>query len=192
MKGSTASLLLILAFATFSPSADAQTDDERLAASRELATQFQQDLGGRLSAAMASGGPVEAIAVCSQEAPAIADRLSVESGASVRRIALATRNPTNAADAQSIEVLDGFARALSAGVEGPLEHVQAQPDGSIRYTRAIVTQPMCLVCHGQAIADDVATVLAQHYPADQATGLQVGVLRGAFLIEWPGKGDGKR
>ena len=60
------------------------------AKSAVLADRFQADLQGQLQAAMKAGGPVSAIGVCQQAAPAIAANLSEESGAEVRRIALMT------------------------------------------------------------------------------------------------------
>lgn len=54
------------------PVAALAADDPRLAQSREVATRFQKELGGRLTQAMSAGGPVEAIGICDKDAPAIA------------------------------------------------------------------------------------------------------------------------
>ena len=78
-----------------------------------------------------------------------------------------------------------FERDLAAGAPAPPQHFDARPDGSARYMSAIVTQPLCLTCHGSEIAPEVAAEIARHYPEDQATGFAAGDLRGAFLIEWP-------
>lgn len=164
--------------------------DGRLAASRELAAALQGELGSRLQAALAEGGPVGAINVCRTAAPGIATRLSERSGAQVGRTALRIRNPANAPDPGERAVLEGFAQRFAAGEGGPMEDYQSLPDGRTRYMRAIVTQPMCLACHGSTLAAPVRQALAEHYPADEATGFSAGDLRGAFVVEWPAAGTG--
>ena len=60
-----------------------------------IADRFQAELQGRLQQAMAAGGPVEAVRVCQVEAPAIASRLSRETGWQVRRIGTRVRKIPN-------------------------------------------------------------------------------------------------
>ena len=123
--------------------------------------------------------------MCTVEASPIAGRLSEQSGARVGRTALRLRNPLNAPDAGARTVLEAFQRDLAAGSAAAPEYFQAGPDGSARYMSPIVTQPLCLACHGAEIAPEVAAAIAEHYPADQATGFALGDLRGAFIIDWP-------
>ena len=176
--------LLLLIFLLASLSAEAQ-DDERLALSRYAAAQLGQDLSAALLTSLGTDGPVEAVVVCSVEASPIAARLSEQAGAHVGRTALRIRNPENAPDDAAREVMAAFARDLAAGATAPPEHFQTRPDGSARYMSAIVTQPLCVTCHGSEIAPEVTTAISQNYPADQATGFAVGDLRGAFIVEWP-------
>ena len=175
-------LLLICLLACLSSEAQ---DDERLALSRDAATQLGQELAAALLTALGTDGPVEAIGVCSVEASPIAARLSEQAGARVGRTALRIRNPENAPDEAAREVMEAFARDLAADATAPPEHFEARPDGSARYMSAIVTQPLCMTCHGSEIAPEAATAIAEHYPTDQATGFAVGNLRGAFIVEWP-------
>lgn len=161
------------------------TEDPRQSRSREIASRFQQTLGGKLGQALAEGGPVRAIAFCQAEAPRMAAQLSAETGARVGRTSLRTRRPANAADARARALLADFQRQVDAGASKPPEHFEIAADGSARYSRAILIQPLCLSCHGQALAPEVRAALAQHYPDDQATGYALGELRGAFQIDWP-------
>jgi hypothetical protein len=46
--------------------------------------------------------------------------------------------------------------------------------GRIGYAEPIMTQAVCLTCHGENIAPEVKVQLAELYPADRATGFQVG------------------
>jgi hypothetical protein len=169
-------------------SAIAQDDDARAARSRQIAAGFQQELGARLAAALASGGPVEAIAVCKLEAPQIAARLSADSGVHVARTALRVRNAANAADTSARAVLVAFESELGVDATKVPERFETSADGAGRYMRAIVMQPLCLVCHGAELAPDVRAAVSRLYPADEATGFAVGDLRGAFVVEWPAPG----
>jgi hypothetical protein len=163
----------------------AQDDDARTSRSRQLVTTFQQDLGARLTAALSADGPVEAIAVCNLEAPRIAALLSADSEARVARTALKVRNPANTADDAARGVLEAFRSELAADPTKIPEHFETSPDGTARYMRAIVMQPLCIVCHGAAVAPEVRAAVSRLYPADEATGFAVGDLRGAFVVEWP-------
>lgn len=169
--------------------ANAAQADDRLERSRSIAAGFQQELGARLQSALASGGPVSAIEVCSEAAPVMAARASAESGARVGRTALRLRNPANLPDADAAAVLAGFQDRVTAGTPLPVEHFESRGDGGARYMRAIVMQPLCVTCHGANLAPEVAEAVAAHYPSDRATGFEVGELRGAFIIDWPGQAE---
>jgi len=91
------------------------------AKSAVLVDRFQADLPGQLQAAMKAGGPVGAIGVGQQAAPAIAANLSEESGAEVRRIALKERNPAAAPEG---ELRDRLEQLAAAGVPS---HVSVAP-----------------------------------------------------------------
>jgi hypothetical protein len=159
----------------------------------EEGRQLAQQLGGQLKAelgrAMSSGGPVAAIAVCKTRAPEIAAQLSKDSGATVGRTALRVRNPANAPDGLERALLEQFSEELASGqFTGPLEAAfEINRGGQVErhYMRAIPTDPLCLTCHGSALAPEVATAIARDYPGDQATGFEAGDLRGAFSVVWP-------
>jgi hypothetical protein len=157
--------------------------------SRELSMQLGTELKAELGAAIQKGGPVAAIDVCHTRAPAIAARLSAESGARVGRTALKLRNSANAPDDLQRAVLEQFADDLASGrVEGPLEAAfEIKREGGIErhYLRAIPTDAVCLTCHGQTVAPELAAAIARDYPGDQATGFREGELRGAFSVVWP-------
>ena len=157
--------------------------------SRELSMQLGKELKGELGAAIEKGGPVAAIDVCRTRAPAIAARLSAESGARVGRTALRVRNAGNVPDDLERAVLEQFAGDMASGrVEGPLEAAfEIKREGGIErhYMRAIPTEALCLTCHGETLAPELAAAIARDYPGDQATGFRLGELRGAFRVVWP-------
>jgi hypothetical protein len=169
--------------------ADPAADRAWIEQSRQLAMQLGGELKGELGRAINEGGPVAAIGVCSKRAPEIAARLSGQSGAEVGRTALRVRNPANAPDDLQREVLEQFRAELASGkFTGPLEavfEINRGPGIERRFMRAIPTEALCLTCHGQSLAPELAAAIARDYPGDQATGFELGQLRGAFTVTWP-------
>ncbi len=51
-----------------------------------------------------------------------------------------------------------------------------------RFMKAIPIDGVCMACHGETVAEDVQSILAEKYPLDAATGYKPGELRGAFTI----------
>ncbi len=159
--------------------------DPRLAESRAAAGQLGSELKTRLMAVLSTQGPVAAVAVCADEAPAIAERLSAKTGATVGRTALKLRNPDNAPAAWQSDVLEAFAERLARD-EDPagIEFSTVTTDGGFRYMKPIVTAPACLTCHGTLSPGELADAITNIYPEDRATGFVPGELRGAFVVEW--------
>lgn len=154
---------------------------------RTLASQFQQELGGALADAIKTQGTAGAVRMCAIIAPEVASRISKQSGATVRRTALLSRNPLAVPDAHERIVMKNLAAAPLDSAGKPAEVAGWTGTGSalqFRYIRAIPTAPMCVSCHGTDIAPDVAAAIATAYPADKATGFAPGTMRGAFSISW--------
>lgn len=173
--------------------AHAQSDLEReTSQARSLAGQLVQPLGATLKAELAANGPESAIGVCREVAPAIAGKLSRDSGSRVARVSLRVRNALlGAPDTWEQAALAEFDRRAAAG-EKPesLERAEFvdEPAGRyFRYLKAIPVQPMCLACHGPAegIPDGVKAKLAADYPNDRATGYALGQIRGAVTVKKP-------
>lgn len=158
-------------------------EQPQVAESRLLVQAYAQQLQAALQEALRSKGPVEAITVCRDIAPAIASGLSRASGAKVMRVSDRYRNPASAPAPWQSQVLRDFqTRSSDSGRQ--LEHVDQDQNG-LRYMAGIRLKPMCLLCHGGAISEDVKQQLAADYPHDRATGYEVGDLRGAFSVSWP-------
>ena len=160
--------------------ATAATDPEGSAAEQGQANlaPFKQQLMGALKAGMAQG-PDQAIDVCRLQAPAIAADLSDEQ-ISVGRTSHRLRNPDNAGPDWATAVLQDY---LSSE-EGWEPQVVDLPGNRTGYVEPIVTQPLCLTCHGSDLAPPVAEALATAYPEDQATGFEAGDLRGVFWVSF--------
>ena len=160
---------------------------------RSIASQLLNTLGQKLKTALSSDGPLSAVSVCKEAAPSIANSLSAEHGVQITRVGTRVRNqkmgyPNN----WQREALTQFEDRLALG-EKPAEleywKVVETVNGKreLHYAKAIVVQPQCLSCHGQAqdIPAALAEKIRQEYPNDQATGYSAGKLRGAVVITKP-------
>jgi hypothetical protein len=182
-------LILCLAGCSAQPAVSPQREAELQARSEDLANRFQSDLQQALEAAMAAGGPAAAIDVCARTAPAIAQRLSAESGATVRRTALMPRNPAAKPDGFERETMTAWRAAPLDAAGRPMVRsvaVTGEDGPELRWMRAIPTRKMCLDCHGERLDPDVTNALRARYPEDRATGFREGQLRGALSIRWAG------
>lgn len=165
-------------------------DHEQAAA--KVSKVFLQELGEAMTREMSKGGPVEAIKVCAELAPDIANRLSRENGWRVTRVGTRVRNPLlGMPDAWEQDVLEKFAARAAKGESlAGMSHgeVVTEPGGQFyRFMNAIPVQPKCLLCHGPAetIPDTIKAVLKSNYPFDAAIGYKTGDLRGAVSIKQP-------
>src|SRR5579883_284170 len=182
--------LAIVSFLSWPSGVMAQNDiKERMDTARAAAADFGKALLGELQKAIAASGPESAIGVCNVEAPQIAADKSAERHMTIRRTSLKLRQPDNKPDAWEMQQLQSFEQRKAAG-ENPAaietgEYVEKDGRKVFRYMKAIPTGELCLNCHGSALKPEVAAKLKALYPADAATGFNVGDLRGAFTITEP-------
>ena len=169
----------------------AEAEQPQLETARQAARALGGDLKARLQAAMRDGGPVAAVNVCAEEAPAIATRVSEDLDLDVGRTALRVRNAANAPDDWEREQLEAFKAAMEAG-EDPAgleasEVFAAEGQTVLRWMKPIPMGEVCATCHGDDIAPEVQAAVAAEYPDDAATGFESGELRGAFTVTVPVK-----
>jgi len=139
---------------------------------------FKRQLQQALKTGMADG-PVAAVNICHLQAPAIAESFNAKNiyvGRSSHRL----RNPANAPAPWMSALINNY---LDAPEERQPVALRLK-SGRIGYAEPILTQAVCLNCHGENIAPEVIVQLAEFYPADRATGFQVGELRGIFWAEF--------
>lgn len=128
-----------------------------------------------------------ALAVCREAAPAVAAEISERRGITIRRTSMKVRNPGNRADAWEVSGLATLEAAIAAGVDPSRAEVfdcvtNEGGEKEFRYLKAIVAEPVCLSCHGEALDDAMKKELSAHYPEDKAVGYKPGDLRGAFSV----------
>jgi hypothetical protein len=171
--------IFLTAFLMTLPCVSYSDDSALLSKNRALTADYATQLQAALLQTMSTGGPVAAIDVCKDKAPAIQSELSRLSGANVRRTSLRFRNSGNAPDEWETAALELFASSDQKEVLETLE------SGDTRYMKAIPTGAVCLTCHGEELAPEIEEALQLAYPHDRARGYSLGEIRGAFSITWP-------
>jgi len=173
-------VLVVSVFATGSAGIvyGAEPDSQPLVRGAEIILPFKQQLKQALLQGMADG-PVAAVNACHLEAPAIARSFAADN-ISVGRSSHKLRNPANAPSPWMNAIIDGYLSAPEA--QQPV--VVRLADGRIGYAEPILTQPLCLTCHGGPIEPALQAKLFELYPDDQATGFDTGELRGIFWAEF--------
>lgn len=164
-----------------------ETLTEHTEQARKVTQKMAKTLMGEVATAMKAGGPLNVIEVCRSRAVEIADEVSQESGWQVSRTSKKLRNPANQADVWENAVLNQFDKRLAAGEAAKkidfAEVVETNGQKTFRYMKAIPTGQVCLSCHGNNIPAEIAEKLDAYYPADQARGYELGMIRGAFTLQ---------
>ena len=141
-------------------------------------------LKGRLTDALAAGGPASALTACADEATGLT-ALSAGRGVHAGRATDRPRNPriTGPDWVQSYLASEGAAALVASGKDV----VIAEVDGTkrARVVEPITIGPPCLLCHGpvDTLDPEVTALLGERYPDDQATGYALDDFRGVFWAE---------
>ena len=148
-----------------------------------IVKRFGGTLKPELKNAMMAGGPVNAISVCAERAPAIAQSLSDDTGWYVNRVSLKPRNHQSAIpDAWERQVLEQFDQRQANGESAEKMAFAEVVDGKFRFMKAQGVQAVCLNCHATEIKPETAAALKEKYPLDKARGYTLGQIRGAFSL----------
>jgi hypothetical protein len=115
----------------------------------------------------------------------LTDSLSRTYDARIRRATLWVRNPADQADETEREILEAYHQQMQEG-QTPEPRVVDLDDDYVLYTKPIViNNGLCLTCHGEVgtqVQQETYELIQARYPEDQATGHQMGDLRGIWSI----------
>jgi len=136
-----------------------------------------------LMAAMASGGPQEAVNYCNLSALTITASLEREFGVTIKRAATQNRNPLNKATEWESSIIEEYSKDLSADL--PPKSRLFKEGNKVHFVKPIFTLPLCLQCHGkvgETMTSEMQDFILSKYPEDQATGYGDKELRGIWHI----------
>lgn len=155
-----------------------------LATGKELALQTKSSLSKYLVAAIGEKGAEGAVEFCNTKAISITDSMSLALNAKIKRVSDKPRNPANAANEAELTYIKNWKDAKANGAEQ--KPIVTEIDGKMVGYYPIITNQMCLQCHGKVSTDiNTATLkkINKLYPKDQATGYGENEIRGIFVVE---------
>jgi hypothetical protein len=134
-----------------------------------------------LADALRRHGTVSAFTFCHLDADAAARRIGAARDIAAGRTSDRLRNPANAPPAWALPAVRANAGRKAKDVSGFV----ADLGDRVGVLRPIVEQPMCSSCHGSLtlMTPAVRQTLLNRYPADHATGFEVGDIRGWYWVE---------
>ncbi|MCB9257486.1 MAG: DUF3365 domain-containing protein [Chitinophagales bacterium] len=140
-------------------------------------------LGKNLLEAINTLGTEKALAFCNTKAITLTDSMANVQGVQIKRVSDLNRNPANAANEKELAYIAASKALLTQGQELQPQ-ITESADGVEGYY-PIITNTMCLQCHGAKDKDISAATLAkinELYPADLATGYGENELRGIWVV----------
>ena len=152
--------------------------EKMLAEAREARKKLGSRLKKALQGAVSESSFGGAVGFCQEAAPKLASEVSEEEGVEIGRTSHKLRNPENAPPEWAKETVE----AKEAD-----KYVFRGPEGELGYLHPIELGGLCVNCHGprDKLSSKVTEMLEKHYPEDEATGFEVGDLRGWFWVEVP-------
>lgn len=151
---------------------------------QEYSMKAQQALGKNLKAALEKGGPVYALDFCHIEAIPITDSAAMDMDVSLKRVSEKYRNPDNKANEKEAQYIAQAKKQLAAGetIEPSIDKM----DEKIVGYYPIITNEMCMNCHGQPgkdIKPETLAKIGELYPDDLAVGYRPHEVRGIWVVE---------
>ena len=129
-------------------------------------------------------GAEGALAFCNEKAYPLTDSMAQVLKASIKRVSDKPRNKNNLANGNEAAHIKVFKETLSKG-EQP-KPVVMEINGKMVGHYAIITNKMCLQCHGtinKEILPQTYSRIKTLYPGDKATGYAENQVRGLWVIE---------
>lgn len=162
------------------PSEEAMSPLEK---GKSIAQATQAALGKNLMQAISERGSAGAVEFCNIKALPITDSLAKMHNATVKRVSDKNRNPDNAANEAELVYIKAAKNQLAANQN--IKPQIKEEDGKWVAYYPILTNAMCLQCHGNAdqINKETLAKIESHYPDDQATGYTENEVRGIWVIE---------
>lgn len=141
-------------------------------------------LGKNLMGTIKKEGTLKALEFCNLRAYPLTDSMAVLHQASIKRVSDKARNQNNAANQDELKHIETFKNMLAKGEE--MKPILEESDHVVSFYYPILTNKMCMQCHGDKKNDLKAEVLAsieKLYPEDKATGYLPNQIRGIWAIK---------
>ena len=150
-----------------------------------IAFKTKAQLGKNLMGTMKEKGVIEALKFCNVKAMPLTDSMATAHKAIIKRVSDKTRNPNNKANETELKNIEHFKSALANKEE--IKPVVDTISDNVHFYYPIVTNAMCLQCHGNPEKDldpKLLTSLNNLYPNDEALGYSENQVRGIWSIQF--------
>jgi len=153
----------------------------------DMAFTTKAQLGKNLMGTMKKKGTKEALQFCNVRAIPLTDSMATVHQARIKRVSDKTRNTNNKANKTELKNIEAFKNALANGEE--IKPILETKNDSVYFYYPIVTNGMCLKCHGSkdSIDKDVLASLNTLYPTDTALDYSENQVRGIWSIQFKQK-----
>jgi len=141
-------------------------------------------LGKNLMSTIQAEGTEKALTFCNQRAYPLTDSMATVLNAKIKRVSDQERNPQNVANETELEFITKGKESLASG--NKISPQVQEIDGKMVGYYPIITNQMCLQCHGNTesqITTATLNKINELYPNDKATGYFENQLRGIWVIE---------
>lgn len=157
----------------------------------ELSQKAQEQLIGQLTKAISEKGTLGALEYCNIQALPILEEVSSLENVTIRRASNDYRNPKDKPTEEEQMILEAYEYNEENNIDSKANVQEINNGEALLYTSPIkIPGKLCLQCHGNIEEDiDSATwdKIQSLYPDDQATGHEIGDLRGMWSIIIPKK-----
>ena len=150
---------------------------------KKFALSTKSVLGKNLKGAIKNKGTESAVSFCNERAIQLTDSMSDQLHAKIIRVSDQPRSSGNLANEDQLAYIAGAKFTLAQG--GKIKPLVQEIDGKMVAYYPIVTNKMCLQCHGapnEQIKPETMKNIVALYPDDKATGYDVNQLRGIWVV----------
>lgn len=148
----------------------------------EYALNAQAVLGKNLMQAIQKDGTIGALSFCNEMAYPLTDSMAVVQNVQLKRVSDKPRNQNNQANAEELKYIEAYKNRI-AKQELP-DPLVTQSNTEVQVYYPILTNAMCLQCHGQPkdIVPSTLKKLTVLYPKDKALGYDLNEVRGIWKV----------
>lgn len=151
----------------------------------DYALSTKATLGKHLMGAIQKEGTLAALEFCSLKAYSLTDSMATHHNAKIRRVSDKPRNINNQANAIELQHIASFKKQLTDGVV--IEPIISQQGNAVDFYYPIVTNTMCLQCHGdkqKELNPLTLNKINELYPNDKALDYKENEVRGIWSISF--------
>ena len=130
-------------------------------------------------------GTSAALKFCNIQAYPITDSMALKHNATLKRVSDKPRNQANKANEAELEYIKSYKQDIVNGIT-PTPVVKKHMDDMVEFYYPIITNAMCLQCHGteKEVNPETRAVIRSLYPKDMALGYGTNQVRGIWSISF--------